>query len=126
VPDFATWRVESLSRFNSCWDMLVYKPLRGIWAASSGCAEPSMITSEFRTARCWMFSNRFAKQENLLSVRLLRQRRHPDVAVGLSEKGNDAVPSERGVFHGLARGCPPDDKGRSRGALCGGVDQLDV
>ena len=22
VPDFATWRVESLSRFNSCWDML--------------------------------------------------------------------------------------------------------
>jgi hypothetical protein len=46
VPDFATWRVESLSRFNSCWDMLVCKPLSDIWAASSGCAEPSMITSE--------------------------------------------------------------------------------
>jgi hypothetical protein len=46
VPDFATWRVESLSRSNSYWGMLVCELLSGIWAASSGCAEPSMIASE--------------------------------------------------------------------------------
>ena len=36
----ATWRVESWSRFNSYWDMLVCKPLNGIWAANSACGSP--------------------------------------------------------------------------------------
>ena len=54
VPDSATPRVASWSRFSFFSGTFPFKPLSGIWAASSAFAAPLMIASALnRRAECW-------------------------------------------------------------------------